>query len=416
LIQSLDSLSLGKKQDLVGDILDKKEGVIDMDWAEMVAEYQLDISPDTLRKAAVGVKLAEDARAGMDTNIHTAPAQAVETPAPDAVHTAEDGYTERQKLYDLRREIRKDLREQSRSELLREMIRDAVRDLPPFQWPDIKADEPEADDVNQELVVGMGDFHYGAEYTVTGLYGEQLNKFNPEIFVWRLNQLRKQIVDIAAKEKPCRITIMIVGDMLDGILRPGQLTRLAYGAVESAIRLSEILSDWLAELCYEANIPIRVYAVRGNHGEIRPLGTKAGQFPEENLERVVMHYLYERFRENPYVMIGDNDAPMNRVVDVLGYKFLLIHGQGDDIEKIARDHMTLYGESIDTFMCGHLHKSQTFTAGMNRNGNILIERVPSMCGMDPYAQSKGFGSPPGATIIVMREGYGRRCVYPIVLR
>ena len=107
---------------------------------------------------------------------------------------------------------------------------------------------------------------------------------------------------------------------------------------------------------------------------------------------------------------------MSRVVDVLGYKFLMIHGQGEDIEKIARDHLTLYGKEIDVFMCGHLHKSQTFTAGMGRNGNVLIERVPSMCGVDPYAQSKGFGSPPGATIIVMRDGYGRRCVYPIVLR
>ena len=237
MIQSLDSLSVEKKQDLVGDILDKKEGIIDMDWAEMVAEYQLDISPDTLRKAAVGVKLAEDARAGMDTNIHTAPAQAVETPANDVVRTAEDGYTERQKLYDLRREIRKDLREQSRSELLREMIRDAVRDLPPFHWPDIKADEPEADDVNQELVVGMGDFHYGAEYTVNGLYGERLNKFDPEIFMWRLRQLKQHILSIAAKENPCRITIMIVGDMA-GVWRGGErdpvergVEQLADGAV-----------------------------------------------------------------------------------------------------------------------------------------------------------------------------------------
>ena len=172
---------------------------------------------------------------------------------------------------------------------------------------------------------------------------------------------------------------------------------------------------WLYELNNKTQLPIRVYAVRGNHGEIRPLGSKAGQFPEENMERIVMHFIYERFFKNPQILVFDSDAPMTKVVDVLGYKFLLMHGQGVDIENIARDHQNLYGEKIDVFMVGHLHKSQTFTAGIVPGGNVLIERVPSLCGIDPYAQSKGYGSHAGATVIVMEKGYGRRCVYPIVL-
>ena len=68
-------------------------------------------------------------------------------------------------------------------------------------------------------------------------------------------------------------------------------------------------------------------------------------------------------------------APMTKVVDVLGYKFLLTHGQGVDIENSARDHQNLYGEKIDVFMVGHLHKSETFTAGMGRNGSIQIGRA-----------------------------------------
>ena len=204
--------------------------------------------------------------------------------------------------------------------------------------------------------------------------------------------------------------------MLDGLLRQSQISRLEYGAVESAMYLSEFMCQWLYELHEKTILPIRVFAVRGNHGEIRPLGSKAGQFPEENLERIVMHFIYERFFDNPQILVFDNDAPMTKVVDVLGYRFLMVHGQGNDIETIARDHQTLYNEKIDVFVVGHLHKSQTFTAGMGRNGNVLIERVPSLCGIDPYAQSKGYGSPPGATVILMEKGYGRRCVYPIVLK
>lgn len=399
-MRSIESLSAKEKADLVQQILDKKNGVADIDWRDIVQDFNLDCSSETLRKAGVGVKLAEDA--GMSI-------------ASDVAGTRDvmDGYVERQKLYDLRREVRKDLREQSRSELLREMIRDSITGLPEIKIRSY--DYPWGDNPNKDLVVGIGDFHYGADFTVTGLYGEKLNRYNSDVFIDRMEQLIFEIREIANRHKPQQITVMIVGDMLDGLLRTSQISRLEYGVVESTIRLSETLSQWLAKLAEETCTPVRVYAVRGNHGEIRPLGSKAGQFPEENMERVVMHYLHERFAFSPYVKVEDNDAPMCRMIDVCGYKFLLIHGQGDDVEKIARDHQTLYNDKIDVFMVGHLHKTQTFTAGMCKNGNVLIERVPSICGIDPYAQSKGYGSPAGATVILMEEGHGRRCVYPIRL-
>lgn len=377
--------------------------MIDKDWCDMVSDYDLDCSPETLRKAGVGVKLASDAGMGF-------PKDGVGT------HDVMDGYVERQKLYDLRREVRKDLREQSRSEMLREMIQNAVRELPRLVMLE-PTDEILLRDEGREkeLVIGVGDFHYGAKYQVTGLCGETLNEYDTEVFGRRLQQLGEEIVRISGKEEPNRITVMIVGDMLDGLLRASQISRLEYGVVDSAIMLSESLATWFAWLWNHTRVPIRVYAVRGNHGEIRPLGSKAGQFPEENMERIVMRFLYERFRDNMCITIGNEDAPMYQMADVTGFKFLLIHGQGGDIEKITRDYQNLYHNKIDVVMCGHLHKSQTFTAGYDHAGSVLIERVPSICGIDPYAQSKGYGSPAGATIIVMEEGYGRRCVYPIQL-
>ena len=367
----------------------------------MVADYDLECNPETLRKAGVGVKLASDAGMGFQED--------------GVVHSAMDGYAERQKLYDLRREIRSDLREQSRTEMLCEAIRDAVKTLPPIRVTvpmekNISASRPKHD-----LVVGIGDFHYGASFQVTGLYGEVINEYNTKVFGQRMSDLSQQIVSITNHEQVDQITIMIAGDSLDGLLRPSQLTRLEYGVVESAMRLSETLTQWLVMLWVDTNTPIRVFAVRGNHGEIRPLGSKAGQFPEENMERVVMHFLHERLKVIHEITIGDNDAPMHRMIDVCGFKFLLLHGQGEDIQKIVRDHQNLYYNKIDVVMCGHLHKNQTFVAGYDHAGSVLIERVPSLCGIDPYAQSKGYGSPAGATAILMEEGYGRRCVYPIQL-
>ena len=400
--RSIESLNIKEKASLVQEVLDKKTGVLDKDWCDMVMDYNLDCNPETLRKAGVGVKLASDA--GMCFPIDG-----------DGTRDVMDGYVERQKLYDLQREIRKDLREQSRSELLREVIRDAVHNLPKIEVREYVPTKNE-NEMDRELVVGIGDFHYGAKYVVKGLYDEPLNTYDSFVFETRMKQLLYEIKYIVKMHQPEMITVMIVGDMLDGLLRQSQISRLEYGAVESAMYLSEFMCQWLYELHEKTILPIRVFAVRGNHGEIRPLGSKAGQFPEENLERIVMHFIYERFFDNPQILVFDNDAPMTKVVDVLGYRFLMVHGQGNDIETIARDHQTLYNEKIDVFVVGHLHKSQTFTAGMGRNGNVLIERVPSLCGIDPYAQSKGYGSPPGATVILMEKGHGRRCVYPIVLK
>lgn len=399
--RTLESLEQEERQGLIQQMLDKKDGRNDKDWIELVEEYDLDCSPDTLRKAGVGVKMARDA--GMVFN------------ASDQ-EFVDRGFVDRQKLYDIQRGIRKDMREMSRTELLCEQIGEAIKSLPEIRLEKFYTGSPKQSGTKRELVVGMGDFHFGADFTVKGLRGEQLNWYNSYVFEKRMATLITEILNIVDKEKPEQVTVMIVGDMLEGLIRQSQLQRLEYGAVESAMRLSETMAQWLADLEDRIQLPIRVYAVRGNHGEIRPLGSKAGQFPEENLERVVMHYLRARFQEDEWVWIVDDDAPANQLIDVCGYTFMLTHGQGVNIETMARDCVNLYNKPIDVFMVGHLHKSQTFQSGIMNGTNVHVERVPSLCGVDPYAQSLGYGGQPGATIILMEAGYGRRCVYPIILK
>ena len=400
-MRTLEMLDRSELQELVQQMLDKKKGENDKDWSELVSEYDLDCNPETLRKAGVGIKMACDA--GMDFVSH-------EKEAVDR------GFVERQKLYDIQRGIRKDMRELSRTEMLCEALRNAIRGLPDIKPGKCSVCAPKTAGASRELVVGMGDFHYGAEFTVNGLCGEEINRYDSYVFDKRMAMLMNYIASIASKEKPDQITIMIVGDMLDGMLRQSQLQRLEYGVVESAIRLSETLAQWLADLEDIVLLPIRVYAVRGNHGEIRPLGSKAGQFPEENMERIVMHYLHSRFEDDEWIVIWEGDAPMTQMVNVCGYTFMMTHGQGVNIESIARDSVNLYNKPIDVFMVGHLHKGQTFQSGIMDGTNVFVERVPSLCGIDPYAQSLGYGGQPGATAILMEEGYGRRCVYPIVLK
>ena len=394
----IEELTRQEKQDIIQEILDKRSKNNDKQWVEIVQDFDLDCSPEALRKLGAGVKFASDSGMKFDNSDQA---------------SIDRNVIERQKLYDIQRGIKNDMRQISRTELLCERITSAIKSLPKI---DVEIPKPKRPDtVDRTLVLGLGDFHYGADFNVTGLLGESINKYNSSVFEKRMENLLLEVSAIVEKEEPTEINLMIVGDMLDGLLRQSQLQRLEFGVVESTIRLAEYLSQWIAALANIVKIPVKVYAVRGNHGEIRPLGSKAGQFPEENMERIIMHYLHARFANDAWIIIETNDAPMTQVIDVCGFKFLLTHGQDSDIESMAQEFVNLYQKSIDVFVVGHLHKSQSFVSGIMPESNVRVERVPSICGIDPYAQSKGYGAHAGATVMIVKEGYGISCVYPIVL-
>lgn len=395
----IEQLSLEEKQALIQELLDKRNRKNKKLYQDIVDEYDLLMTSEAVRKYGRGIEFAYDA--GMRLNVS------------DQLHM-DKNYVERQKLYDVQRQIKKEMREFSRTELICEHIGNSIKELPKIIIENIPRENNKTK--NKKLVVGIGDFHYGADYTVNGLYGEIINQYNTSVFKQRMEMLLNNISEIAEKDKPEELIIMIAGDMLDGILRQSQLQRLEYGLIDSAMHLAETLTSWLVSLEKQIRIPIYLYAVRGNHGEIRPLGSKAGQFPEENMERIIMHYLYARFMGQKWINIVNDDAPITQVIDVCGYQFLLTHGQNMNIESMAKDCVNLYHKAIDVFMVGHLHKSQSFISGIMPESNIYVERIPSICGVDPYAQSKGYGAKAGATAMLIEKEYGIKCVYPIVFQ
>lgn len=389
------------KKDLIAEILAKKSGESDKDWADIREEFDLDISPDTLRKAAVGVKLAMDS---------LEPGEAVESdPVFDMARI------DRIKQRDLVNIANEVYRAESRSQLLRETIEDAVGKVNAISpLPGMKVEVHGGKYPSRHLVLTLGDFHYGADIITRGLHGEILNKYDKDVFIRRLAQLRDEVIKIVWKEEINDLDIFLVGDLIDGMLRQSQLMKLQYGIVDSTIQVSEILAQFLHyfDAC---KLNVTVHGCTGNHSEVRPLNAKARDFESENMERIIFWYLKSRLSNDQYITV-DDDCERMKIVRICGYTFLLLHG---DVEKhitgIARDAINLYRTPVDFFICGHLHKETEYPAGMMDSGGSLIIRTPSLCGMDKYAQSKGYGAVPGALAILMEEGYGRRCVYPIRL-
>lgn len=323
------------------------------------------------------------------------------------------GYVERQKIRDQTGKVNEIYRAQAREELVRETIAEAIKNLPEielqyapriYQWiPD------------RQLIVAFSDIHYGANIRVEGLNGDVLNEFNHEVFEKRMEKLLDEVVDIIRKENINHVYVFLVGDLLDGMIRQTQLMRLEYGLIESTIRISEYLAHWFSELAAHCGV-VDVYASSGNHSEVRPLKSKKREYPDENMERIIIWYLSERLRGSNRVLIHDECKKYIKA-NVCGYSFLLLHGDSEkSIQDLSTEIIRQYKEPIDFFVCGHKHRESEYPSGITANGESCIIRVPSICGTDDYANSKGFYGNAGATAIVMEKGYGRRCIYPINLQ
>ena len=263
------------------------------------------------------------------------------------------------------------------------------------------------------LVLCVADCHYGADWIVRGLRGEILNRYNPEVFGERMDDLLAQVREIIVKENISDVQLLLCGDSLDGMLRNSQLMKLRWGVIESCMRFSEHMAQWIAALSQYATVS--VCGVDGNHTETRTLNSKRGDFPGENLEKVIFWFLAERLKGVPGVFV-DSVTEQRKHLAVQGFNLLLTHGTDiKSLENAAKQTMLLYGEAIDYLICGHKHREQEYVSGYTDQGNSVVIRVPSVCGMDEYAQRLGYGGKPGALAMVLEAGYGRRCIYPISL-
>lgn len=357
----------------------------------MIEDYALDMKADTLRKAGVGIKLANDA--GM---------------------IGAEGYVERQKMRDLINENNKVYRATARDDLLREAIASAISKLPANQAA-FRQTGVIRDLSGGELVLAIGDIHFGEIMDVKGFLGETINHYDEDVCQNRFGQILDRVCEIVRRENVSNINVMVVGDMISGMLRMSQLQNLRYGIVDSTIKFSDMFTQWLCELRDRTQLHIDVHMVGGNHDEVRPLGSKAGDFPKDNMCKIIHHYLCAKFDSPAHgVTIHDLTGKYHHA-NIEGYDFLMLHGDGGKIQDLCRDSVNIYGKQIDFFVCGHLHHEEELATGVTQNGNSMMIRVGSICGADGFALKLGRFSRPSATAMVIQKGYGRRCVYPIEL-
>lgn len=379
----------------------KMSGLSEDDWQDIIDRHGLDINRDTLRKNCTGIfgsvfvkQYYEEKNAKDDFS------------DDEYIQKLEDKKREleraRIKLNSDKVEYNKWLREDCRNEMIVEKLVDAISQLEPLDMPSSLSYKEN----NREYLLCFGDAHYGTELSIKDLFGYEINKYSPEIFENRMNELLSQVIEIIKKENITVLKIFSMGDEIDGILRVSQLMKLRYGVVESTIKYAEFISNWLNELSNYVNI--KYYHTNGNHSELRMIGQPKGTFVEDNMGKVVVEFIRERLKDNPNFKIIENPTG-HMFAPLCNYYVLGFHGETKNMEQQMKDFEKIYGVHIDYLIGGHLHHSKSETVGINSE----VINIPSIIGIDDYSMKLNKTSNAGATLLVFEKLKGKVIQYDI---
>jgi len=297
------------------------------------------------------------------------------------------------------------LREEARFELTVERLIDAIKSI---EKPQVPTYIQKTNNPDKSGALFFGDCHYDKELEIKGLRGEILNKYNTDIFEKRMWNLLNKTKLICEKEGFTEIYSFLLGDELEGMLRISQLMTLKYGITESAIRFARFISTWYNEL--SKYVRLKVFSTYGNHTDLRVLTGKKGDFPHENISKIINELVKEILRDNPNIEIIDNETD-KIYTNIQGYNILGIHGEEKNIQQSIKDYSYMYNEQIDYIVSGHKHHANSESLGI-RKGCI---GVGSIIGIDDFSMDLKRMSDPSATFVVFEEGYGKTLEYNIIL-
>lgn len=311
---------------------------------------------------------------------------------------------ERAKLQSEKIEYNRYLREDARDELIMEHICDAIASLPPLNRPmDILPFENE-----KEYVLIFGDEHFGTEFEIRGLTGEVINKYDPDIFARRMENMLVKVRRLIESNHINSLRVYSMGDFSDGCLRVSQLKKLRYGVVDGTIWYANYISDWLNDL--SQYVRVRFQMTDGNHTELRQLNQPKGTFVEDNMGKVVREFIKIRLKDNPNFEFVEN--PTGYIFDyIFDFAVLGIHGEVKNMEDALREFSVVYKTPINYLISGHMHHSRMEEIGINTE----VINVPSIIGADPYSLTLRKVSSPAAKFLMFDSVDGKVCEYTLKL-
>lgn len=166
------------------------------------------------------------------------------------------------------------------------------------------------------------------------------------------NQWTSIIKKLIKEEKPKKLRIMILGDMVEGVLRKSALLEIKKGIVGQCIDFCQCFLSWINYI--SKLIPIKILFIsESNHSELRLFDTKRSELKNEDMSLLMAAYICdsEVVKNNSQI-----EFISGRIINenICGYVVHLTHG--DKINnKYLQNYQTIHNKHIDYLFLGHFH-------------------------------------------------------------
>ncbi len=296
-------------------------------------------------------------------------------------------------------------RVEGRRALFIEQLKDMTQSLP------VPVFEPIQRQVltKQAYVLTISDIHYGAEFTSIN------NKYSTEICKQRFNTLLEKTIFYVKTKKISTIEVLFLGDAIQGILRLSDIKLNEISIPQSVVEISRIIASFLNELSTYVNINY-YHVPNSNHTQIRPIGTKAGELPSEDVEYIIGNYIQDLLKDNNRTSVNLEFDKNYITVPILNLQVMAMHGHTlKSIKNAIKDLSMLHRTFFDYLFLGHFHAGKEMSSGESMIHDIETLVSPSFVGSCPYSDKIMKGSKPACKLYQFDEVDGHIATYKILL-
>ena len=357
----------------LNDIIDKLNGLNDIDWQDIIDKYNLPIAKDTLRKASAGIfggKFVAQYMRSRENNLG-------EDEKLDELRK------ERMKLQTLNVERNRLDRSLYRQELFYEYVGQMVKELP---WPEFKPLFPKTYQGEKEYCLCLADLHYGSTFK------SENNEYSPTIAKERFEYLLDELIAFVKDKQLNHINVLELGDSVCGMLRLSDIKLNDSSVVQSVVEVSRLIAWFLNELSAYVEIDYH-HVPTSNHTRI-PL-TKPNELPNEDLEFIIGNYIKDLLVLNDRVSVNFNEDNKNYVMlKLLNSNIVAMHGhQFVKNNANAVKNISMWTQQfINTVIIGHQHGGKMQISHELGAGDAEILVASSFIGSDPYSDTLQVGA------------------------
>ena len=397
------NLTQEKYEQLLSDIDAKLNGENDYDWSELHDKYSVKCNPDTIRK---GSSTIFGGKFRSDYEKYKAEKNKYVDENDELDEKIEILRKERIKLQTVNIERKRIDKSESRQEMYYEYVGRVIEALdPPVFRPIIGNKKSEIN-----YITTIADVHYGAKYRSIN------NEYSPEIAKERFEDLTGRLITFIQGKQIAKLTIVSLGDLLQGVLRLSDLKINDSSIVKATVEICRLIANMLNELSEYTEISY-YHTPSANHTQIRVLNAKASELADDDLEYLMGNYIKDLCAHNERISVHLAREGENFIeVHIPGNEIIAMHGhQIKNVENAIKDISILHKKFYDTVLLGHFHNGKEIPSHEGILGDAEVLISPSFVGSDPYSDSICKGSKSCVKVYGFDRLYGHTETYKFIL-